>query len=107
MGARNPSELPFLRSRQQRRVHIVDILFVQLLAQQLHRLAEALEVDNLAFAQEPDDVVDIRVVAEPGMLSYVTRAFCSAAISSTRSAIGSPVTAMVAADHGVPEAACG
>ena len=41
------------------------------------------------------------------MLSYVTRAFCSAARFSVRSAIGSPVTAIVAALHGVPEAACG
>ena len=41
------------------------------------------------------------------ILSYVTRAFCSAARFSVRSAIGSPVTAIVAALHGVPEAACG
>ena len=41
------------------------------------------------------------------MLSYVSRAFCSAARSSVRSAIMSPVTAMEPADHGKPDAAVG
>ncbi len=41
------------------------------------------------------------------MLSYTARAFCSAAKSSTRSAIGSPVTAMLFALYGMPVASAG
>lgn len=41
------------------------------------------------------------------MLSYVARAFCSAAKSSTKSVIGSADTAIVAALHGTPEASTG
>ena len=37
----------------------------------------------------------------------VVRAFCSAPMSSVRSVITSPLTAMVAAVQGVPEANCG
>lgn len=41
------------------------------------------------------------------MLSYVTRAFCSAARSSVRSAMGSPLTCILEALQGNPEAAVG
>ena len=48
----------------QRRIHVVDVLLVELFAQQLNGLAEALEMDDLALAQEADDVVDVRVVGK-------------------------------------------
>ena len=44
------------------RIHIVYVLLVQLFAQLLHRLTEALEMHDLTRPQELDDVVDIRVV---------------------------------------------
>ena len=46
-------------------VHIVDILLIQLLAQQLHRFAKALEVIDLPLTQELDYVINIRIIAEP------------------------------------------
>ena len=47
------------------RVHIVHIFLIQLLSQQLHRLAEALEVDDLPFPQEFDHIVHVRIVRKP------------------------------------------
>ena len=47
-----------------RRVHIVYVLLIQLLPQQLHRLAKALEVDDLPLPQELDDIIHIRVVRD-------------------------------------------
>ena len=47
------------------RIHKVHILLVQLLPQQLHRLTEALEVNNFPFPQELDHVVHIRIVGKP------------------------------------------
>ena len=46
-------------------VHIVDVLLVHLLPGQLQSLAEALEVHHFPGPQELDDVVHVRVVAEP------------------------------------------
>ena len=46
------------------RVHKVDILGIQLLTEQLHRLTEALEVDHLALPEELNNIVYIRIVAE-------------------------------------------
>ena len=43
----------------------VDVLGVHLLLTQPQALAEALEVDDLPLPQEADDVVHVRVVAEP------------------------------------------
>lgn len=47
------------------RVHCIDISFVQLVAQQLHSFAKSLEVDDLTFTQELDDIIHVRVIAEP------------------------------------------
>lgn len=47
-----------------RRVGKVDVFLVHLLLGQTHRLAEALEVNDLPLTQEADDVVDIRVVGK-------------------------------------------
>ena len=46
-------------------IHKIDILLVELFAQQLDRLAEALEMHDLALTEEADDVVHIRVVGKP------------------------------------------
>ena len=46
------------------RIHIVDIFFVQSLTQALHRLAETLEVHDLASSEELDNVVDIGIVRQ-------------------------------------------
>lgn len=47
-----------------RRIHAVNILLVQLFPQLLDTFAEPLEVNDLPFPQEFDDIVDIRIVAE-------------------------------------------
>ena len=47
------------------RIGEVDVLLVHLLLGQTHRLAEALEVDDLPLPEEADDVIDVGVVAEP------------------------------------------
>lgn len=47
------------------RVHIVNVLLIQFLAQQLNSLAKPLEVNDLTLTQEFDHVVDIRVITEP------------------------------------------
>lgn len=45
-------------------IHKIDILLVELFAQQLDGLTEALEMDDLALAQEADDIIDVRVVGQ-------------------------------------------
>lgn len=47
------------------RVHIVNVLLIQFLSQQLNSLAKPLEVNDLTLTQEFDHVVDIRVITEP------------------------------------------
>ena len=47
-----------------RRVGKVDVFLVHLLLGQTHRLAEALEVNDLPLTQEADDVVYIWVVGK-------------------------------------------
>ena len=46
-------------------IHEIDVLLVELFAQQLNSLAEALEMYDLALAQEADHVVHVRIVAQP------------------------------------------
>ena len=46
-------------------VHGVDVSLVQLPAQQLDGFAKPLEVDDLPLPQELDDIVHIRIIAEP------------------------------------------
>lgn len=50
----------------QSRVHVIDVLLVQVLPQTLQRLAEALEVNDFLLPQELQHVVDIWVIAEEG-----------------------------------------
>ena len=44
------------------RIHKVHIFLIQLLAQQLHGLAKALEMNHLALPEELDHIVHIRVI---------------------------------------------
>ena len=46
-------------------VHIVYVLLVQLFPEQLHCLAEPLEVNNFPFPEELDHIVHIRIVGQP------------------------------------------
>ena len=56
-----------------------------MLAQFFHSLAEALEVDNLAFAQELQHVVDVRIVADPQqvVIGYAGLLLCCAFVRTT------------------------
>ena len=44
------------------RIHEVYILFIQFFTQQLHGFAEALEVNDLPFPQEFNDIINIRII---------------------------------------------
>lgn len=48
----------------ERRIHIVDVVLVELFRHETQRLTEALEMDDLALAQEADDIIDVRVVGQ-------------------------------------------
>ena len=69
----------------QRGVHVIDVFLVQPLPQQLHGLAEALEVDDLALAQEADGVVYVRVVgdAQDVVIRDPRLLFCCNCINTT------------------------
>lgn len=56
-----------------------------MLAQFFHSLAEALEVDNLAFAQELQHVVDVRVIADPQqvVIGYAGLLLCCVFVRTT------------------------
>ena len=56
-----------------------------MLAQLFHCFAKALEVDNLAFAQEFQHVVDVRVVADPQevVIGYACLLLCCAFVRTT------------------------
>src|SRR5699024_8478996 len=47
------------------RIHIVDVLLAQLIFGQTQTFSKSLEVDDLPGSEEFDDVVDVRVVAQP------------------------------------------
>ena len=47
------------------RVHIVDVLLIQLFTQQLDCFAKPLEMNDFPFSQELDHIVYIRVITEP------------------------------------------
>ena len=46
------------------RIHIVHIFLIQLIPQQLDRLAKALKMDDFSLPQEFDGIIYIRVIAE-------------------------------------------
>lgn len=46
------------------RIHEVDILLVQFFTQQLHGFAEALEVNDLPFPQEFNDIINVRIIGQ-------------------------------------------
>ena len=47
------------------RIHGVDILLVELLAQQFYRFTKTLEMHHFAFTQETDHIIDIRIIRKP------------------------------------------
>ena len=47
------------------RVHIVNILLVQLVPQQFTGLSKSLEMHNLPFPEELDHVIHIRIIGKP------------------------------------------
>lgn len=47
------------------RVHIVDVLLIQLFTQQLDCFPKPLEMNDFPFSQEFDHIVYIRVITEP------------------------------------------
>ena len=49
----------------ERRIHEIHILLVQFLPEQLHGLAETLEMDDLPLPQEADHIIHIRVIRQP------------------------------------------
>ena len=48
--------------KMERGVHIIDVFLVKTLAQQFNCFSKTLEMDDLAFPQEADGIVHIRVV---------------------------------------------
>ena len=46
-------------------IHMVDIFLIQFLPEQLYRLAETLEMNDLPFPEEFDHIVHIRVIGKP------------------------------------------
>ena len=56
---------PGVLSQIEGRIHGVHILLVQLLPEELDRLAESLEVNHLPLPEELDHVIHIRVVRQP------------------------------------------
>ena len=44
------------------RIHIIHVLLVQFLPQQLHCLTETLEMNDFPFPQELDYIVHIRII---------------------------------------------
>ena len=56
---------PFSHLQIDGRIHGIDVALIQLPAQQVDGLAKALEMDDLPFPEEFDDVVDVGIVAKP------------------------------------------
>lgn len=46
-------------------IHAVDIPLVQLPPEHFHGFSESLEMDDLPLPEELDDIVHIRIIAEP------------------------------------------
>ena len=64
-------------------------------------------MDDLPLPQEADGCDDIGVIDETKDVIVGSAGFCSAAMSSLRSVMGSPVDCMEAEEKGMPLAACG
>lgn len=73
--------IPDAISNIKSRIHIVHILLIQLLAQQLHTFSESLEMDDLPLTKELDHIIHIRiirkakdiVIGDPGLLFWYVR----------------------------------
>ena len=46
------------------RIHIIDVLLIQLLPQQLNGFSKALEVNDLPFPEEFDHIIHIRIIGQ-------------------------------------------
>ena len=91
-----------------RRIDSVEILRVQMFRRDAERLAEALKMDDFPWRAENGSGSQISgSLIRRRMLSYVVRAFCSAARSSVRSVMGSPLDWYSQAFCGIPPAAMG
>ena len=101
----------------ERRIAGVEVACIQHILHHAGGFAEPLEVYDFTLPQIPDRVDHIRrnlmasrtsgSSASRRMLSYVARAFCSAAMSSVRSANASPLVWKYAAVNGTPAADAG
>ncbi len=88
------------------RIECVEILTVKFILNNSQTFTETLIMNNFTFTEEADWIADFRIFYQtPRILSYVVRAFCSAAISSCRSVIGSPFGLECCSTQGVPLAA--
>ena len=47
-----------------RRIHIINVLLIELFAQELKRFTKSLEVNDLTLPKEFDNIIYIRVVAQ-------------------------------------------
>ena len=85
----------------------VKVPFVQLVLQPFQRLTKALVVGHLLLAQKADHIHHIRVIHQPQNVVVGGMSFCSAARSSCRSVMASPLLANSVAVKGMLPAACG
>ena len=46
------------------RVHIIHVLLIELFTKLLDGFSKSLEMDDLPFPQEPDDVIDVGIVTD-------------------------------------------
>ena len=85
VGARDAVCRSGLCPKMERGVHIVDVFLVKTLAQQFNCFSKTLEMDDLAFPQEADGVVHIRVVgnAEDIVIRHARLLLCCNCINTT------------------------
>ena len=96
---------PFDAACIKRRIICIIVFGIEVFLYIAQSFTEALEMHDFTFAQKLNGISHIGIVNQTQQI--VIRAFCSAAISSNKSAIASPVDCKVAAENGVPLAACG
>ena len=82
----------------------IEVLCIEVILRDAQRITETLEVHDFTLAEEFNRFTYIGVVNQT---QKVVLAFCSAARSSIRSVMTSPVHCRVAAEKGTPAALCG
>ena len=78
-----------------------------MIADDAHGFTETLEVNDLTARRKRIGSDNIGIFYHTKNIIIGGAGFCSAAMSSYRSAMVSPVDWKVSAENGVPEAACG